>query len=84
MLQVSDIKITSELPNVTGWSFGDEMEILGSQCRITILEAARAKCPRCWTYASEMEGKVCERCAVVLSELAPSLDREGSVSSIRN
>jgi hypothetical protein len=84
MLQVSDVKITSESPNITGWSFATRVEVLGSECQITILAAARAKCPRCWTYASEIEGEVCERCALVLSEQAASVELEGATSSIPN
>jgi hypothetical protein len=84
MLQVSDVKITSAFPNITGRIVDESVEVLGSECHITFLAAARGKCPRCWTYASDVEGEVCERCAGVLAERAQSVEVEGIASSIAN
>ena len=69
MLQVSFVKLVLELPAVEEWTFHDRIELLESECRVMISHARRCKCPRCWTYAAEIEGELCERC---LSRITPS------------
>jgi isoleucyl-tRNA synthetase len=68
MLQVSSVKIVEEIPTVDGWSFKDQVRVMDTECDVMILEAARSKCPRCWTYTAANEGDVCGRCASVLHE----------------
>ena len=68
MLQVSSVKVVEEFRAVDGWKFLDDCEIAADKCEVMILGAARHKCPRCWTYAAEVDGEVCKRCANVLSE----------------
>jgi isoleucyl-tRNA synthetase len=67
MLQVSSVKTVERLSITEGWKYTGECEISGERCRVMIVEAARHKCPRCWTHASEVDGEVCYRCADVLS-----------------
>lgn len=66
MLQVSSITIVPASPCVDGWSFETEVDIMGSECEVIIAQAERSKCPRCWTYAADEEGELCERCSAVL------------------
>ena len=68
MLQVSSVKIVDEIPKIEGWSFKGQVKFMDTDCDVMILEAARSKCPRCWTYTAEIEGEVCGRCASVLHE----------------
>lgn len=68
MLQVSSMKIVDEIPKVEGWIFKDNVRVMDTDCDVMILEAARSKCPRCWTYTAVKEGEVCGRCASVLHE----------------
>lgn len=68
MLQVSSVKIVNSLPESNGWRFDDICETVGRKCKVMIVEAERFKCPRCWTYAAEVEGELCQRCADVLKE----------------
>jgi hypothetical protein len=65
--QVSCVRLRDEIPCVEGWSFEDRVEVLGKECPVIIVEAERSKCPRCWTYSTQVEGEVCERCSKVLS-----------------
>jgi hypothetical protein len=62
MLQVSYVKLVQKLPAVEGWTFHDRIELLESECCVMISHAQSFKCPRCWTYAAEIEGELCERC----------------------
>jgi uncharacterized paraquat-inducible protein A len=66
VLQVSQAHIAFELPKVEGWHFEEQLELCGTKCQVMITEAKRNKCPRCWTYAAEIEGELCGRCDEVL------------------
>jgi isoleucyl-tRNA synthetase len=66
MLQVSSFTIVPAAPCVYGWSFESEVEIMDSECEVIIAQAEGSKCPRCWTYAADEEGELCERCSAVL------------------
>ena len=68
MLQVSSVEVVQELPGAEGWKFSDECETAGGKCDVMIVNAARHKCPRCWTYAAKAEDEVCQRCADVLQQ----------------
>ncbi len=70
IMQVSVVILASELPSVEGWKFNGRIAILGSECQFMISEARSSKCPRCWTYAAEVEGSLCERCKNVMAEIA--------------
>jgi hypothetical protein len=68
MLQVSHLEIAFKLPKPSGWNFQSSVEVLGTEFQVMVLEANKAKCPRCWIYAAETDGELCERCSNVLSE----------------
>ena len=68
MLQVSSVKIVDEIPQVEGWSFKDQVKVRDTDCEVMIHEAARSKCPRCWTYTAEKEEQLCGRCTSVMHE----------------
>lgn len=74
MLQVSFVKLVSQVPEVDGWKFDGRIEILGSECQVMISEARGSKCPRCWTYAAAIQGQVCDRCSMVMTEKATQND----------
>jgi len=63
MLQVSSAKLVEELPEVEGWKFTGDCKVGRSgKVIVMIVKAAKHKCPRCWTYAAEVEGELCARC----------------------
>ena len=67
MLQVSLVKITSQLPELDRWYFKEKVELFGTDCEVLVLEAEKCKCPRCWAYTAEKNGELCKRCFDVLS-----------------
>ncbi len=62
MFVVSSVGLNASIPAASEWSFSQEFETAGVQCKAWVLPPVQAKCPRCWRYVAPAEDTLCGRC----------------------
>jgi isoleucyl-tRNA synthetase len=65
MFVVSSVELNGSFPEAE-WSYSEEFDLDGAQCKAWVLSPRKAKCPRCWRYVAPKGDQLCGRCEDVV------------------